>query len=537
VAKRPRDEEDEVSVDSNGKPTRGGPAPVIRRIEVAEEDGKTRLVNRYVPAGVISGLIHVVLIAAFILFDRYVSKNDTEAKEKKEVPTSTKLDEPPEKEIDLTNPDQGLDSELAAAVEVDREADVNVEAPVVENEAPGLPNQEKDFASQTSQLGNVTNIVGEVGSLNTANDGPISVGQMGAGSQLSLPGMQGRTGATKEKLLRSGGGNDETEAAVGRALVWLAKQQHLAEGSWEFDGSHKGDKVAATGLCLLPFLAAGETHVTGKKYKKNVAGGLAYLKSQLGPSGQFKGAGMYTQAIGTVALCEAAGMTQDDAVKRQAKAAVDFIVRAQAGNGSWGYSAGEAGDTSIVGWQIQALKSARLANIPVPDKAFKQAESFLESVSDSGATYGYRTKGATHTLTAVGLLCRQYMGWTPRNPSLARGVDFMWKQFPPQEGDWNLYYYYYATQVMHFFDGPTWHRDWNPKMRGILLEKQITDKTPGAKPSEVGSWPKDNGFIGSSCGKVGSTALACLTLEVYYRHLPLYKRDSGGLQELEQKNN
>ena len=52
----------------------------------------------------------------------------------------------------------------------------------------------------------------------------------------------------------------------------------------------------------------------------------------------------------------------------------------------------------------------------------------------------------------------------------------------------------------------------------------------------MGSWPKDTGFIGSQCGKLGTTALACLTLEVYYRHLPLYKRDNGGLAELEKGN-
>jgi hypothetical protein len=327
-----------------------------------------------------------------------------------------------------------------------------------------------------------------------------------------------RQGPDKARWLKRFGGDDKTEAAVGRALSWLAKQQNRA-GHWEFDGSQKGDKVAATGMCLLPFLAAGETHTTGRNYKKNVAAGIAYLQSQLGETGQFKGAGMYTQAIGTLALCETAGMTGDDKVRKSAAKAVGYIVRAQAGNGSWGYSAGQAGDTSIVGWQIQALQSARFAGIPVPDKAFRNAESFLESVSDSGATYGYRTKVATATLTAVGLLCRQYISkWDAQNPLLARGVDYLWKQIPPQEGDFNMYYYYYATQVVHFFDGPAWHRDWNPKMRDVLLKKQVTDETTGARAAEIGSWLKDNGFIGSNCGKVGTTALACLTLEVYYRH-------------------
>ena len=61
--------------------------------------------------------------------------------------------------------------------------------------------------------------------------------------------MQGRSGSTKEKNLRSGGGNDETEAAVGRALAWIAKQQ-TPSGYWEYDGSHKDDKIAATGMAI-----------------------------------------------------------------------------------------------------------------------------------------------------------------------------------------------------------------------------------------------------------------------------------------------
>jgi len=513
----------------NGKLGRGAPAPVIRKLVVASEDGKSRLLKRQVPAWVISGLIHVVLIASFIIFDRFFVKKDDELKAKQE-PTSTKMDEKPEKDIDLTSPDLGLDSDLAAAVEVEKVADFNVEAPSVDSETSGLPNQEKDFASQTAVLGALTDSLATAGTVDPNANGSTIMGMGGAGGSMSMPGMLGRSGATKEKLLKSGGGNDETEAAVARALMWLAKQQNISGGYWEYDGSAKSDRVAATGMCLLPFLAAGETHKTGKRYKGNVLSGVNYLKGQMKQTGQFGNAGMYSQAIATIALCEAAGMTRDDSVKKVARQAVDYIIAAQAGDGSWGYSPGTAGDTSIVGWQIQALKSARLADIPVPQKAFDQAIIFLDSVSpDSGATYGYRSKGSSQTLTPVGLLCRQYTGWSPRKAELARGIDFMWDKYPPKETNFDIYYYYYATQVFHFFDGPKWHSQWNPAMQKLLLTKQITEKSPGSKAGDIGSWPKDEHHIGNGCGKLGTTAMACLTLEVYYRHLPLYKRDNGGL--------
>ncbi len=313
-------------------------------------------------------------------------------------------------EPDLANPDIGLDPELLDLVE--RVTDVTVPSVVDPNKPKGVADPKVDKDVPLLPLKGI--------------DGPDGLGGLtgisggGGGASLALPGFAGRFGATKEKLLKDGGGNAETEAAVARSLQWLSKQQNVAGGFWEFDGSAKGDRIAATGMCLLPFLAAGETHKSAKKYKATVQKGLDYLKAQMKPNGLLN-ANMYSQAIATMALCEAAGMTRDDQVKKAARIAVDYIVAAQANDGSWGYTTGAQGDTSIVGWQLQALRSAKLAEISVPKKTFEQAEKFLESVTDDGATYGYRTKSATGSLTAVGLLCRQFLGWTPRNQAAGQG--------------------------------------------------------------------------------------------------------------------
>jgi hypothetical protein len=90
-----------------------------------------------------------------------------------------------------------------------------------------------------------------------------------------------------------------------------------------------------------------------------------------------------------------------------------------------------------------------------------------------------------------------------------------------------MYYYYYATQVVHFHGGKEWLEQWNPKMREMLISSQSKDG------SNAGSWSGDTQLFGINCGRVGISCMALLTLEVYYRHLPLYKRDSGGLKELE----
>ena len=102
---------------------------------------------------------------------------------------------------------------------------------------------------------------------------------------------------------------------------------------------------------------------------------------------------MYAQAIGTVALCEAYGMTQDKALLLPTcQAAINYIQRGQAGNGSWGYQAGNAGDTSIVGWQIQALQAAQLSKDIVVDKrVIDNAIRFLNLASKGSrkSMYGY----------------------------------------------------------------------------------------------------------------------------------------------------
>ena len=55
----------------------------------------------------------------------------------------------------------------------------------------------------------------------------------------------------------------------------------------------------------------------------------------------------------------------------------------------------------------------------------------------------------------------------------------MWSNYKPTADD--MYYTYYASQVFKFFDGPSWHRDWNPAMQKALLPAQITEKTKGPR--------------------------------------------------------
>jgi hypothetical protein len=530
--------------DDNGKPVKdtaakapgvAGGAAVIRRLQGTEETAHERLVKKHVPAWVISGAVHlVVALALFIVF----GGRQAEAVQSSKVLDTTAEKETEEPAKDLTNEDPGLESNLEAAVpEIDRLAEKTVDD-VVTNDAIGIPDprSEDTVALKAPGLIADSNTGGAPGV-----DGNVMGGDGGNLGMIATGGFAGRGGATKSQLLRAGGGNEASERAVAMGLAWLARQQK-PNGSWVYDGQSSGDTIAATGMALLPFLAAGETHKAGKKYQQTVLRGLQYLISQQRSDGGFNGGGitMYSHGIATIALNEAYGMSKDkNMLLRPAQAATNFIVAKQGSDGSWGYAPGTTGDTSIVGWQVQALKAGILSkDIVVPDKTIQDAIKFLDKVSSGSrkAVYGYTApNGAPGTsLTAVGLLCRYYISkWGPGNAGLAEGVEGLMKR-PPAKAPTapDMYYYYYSTQVVHFADGPEW-KDWNEgpmvngKRAGGMRDWLINLQEKKEGPTH-GSWASDGAIIGGHCGRIGTTSLALLTLEVYYRHLPLYKREGAG---------
>ena len=232
---------------------------------------------------------------------------------------------------------------------------------------------------------------------------------------------------------------------------------------------------------------------------------------------------MYTQGIVAIALCEAYGMTQDEVMGAAAVKAIRYIEMAQnRSTGGWRYLPGEAGDTSVTGWQIMALKSAQMAGIGVNSMVFDNADKWLKSVS-TGKKNGlfmyqpYREVSAT--MTAVGLLCRQYLGAGRDDPCLAEGREFLLDHLPNTSSQRNVYYWYYATLVMHNFMGPDWDT-WNREMRRSLVTTQCKEGCA------EGSWDPERPTLdawGSQGGRLMMTSLATLTLEVYYRYMPLFK--------------
>ena len=425
------------------------------------------------------------------------------------------LSEPIDEPVEIT-PTETLEVEtevnpiedVSEVEEVDIADDV--EAPVAAVEFENIANQ---VAPQTDLLSSTESVTGS--------------------------GLTGRGAEAKAAMVREYGGTKESEAAVAMALKWIANHQN-PDGGWSFDhtadgrrnctcgniGTLKTSFNGATAMALLPFLGAGNTHKKGA-YKKQVEAGLYYLTRSMkvnGATGDLTDAGgrMYSHGLCAITLTEAFAMTKDRQLMAPAQMSLNFITYAQDPvGGGWRYKPRQAGDTSVVGWQLMALKSGHMAYLNVPKNTIAGCYKFLDSVqANSGATYGYTTPGGGHATTAVGLLCRMYLGWKKDEPALVRGVETICK-WGPSKGD--MYFNYYATQVMRHHGGPLWDK-WNKTMRDHLVATQEMGK---GQCDNTGSWNMGAGHGARVGGRLYNTALATMILEVYYRHMPIYAQQAA----------
>jgi len=126
-------------------------------------------------------------------------------------------------------------------------------------------------------------------------------------------------------------------------------------------------------------------------------------------------------------------------------------------------------------------------------------------------------------MTAVGMLMRMYSGWRRDNTDMKSAADYL-ATFPPSLGDAkspqrDTYYWYYATQVMFHMGGEHWEK-WNQRLNPILVDEQIK------VGPQSGSWdplkPVPDRWS-AHAGRLYLTTLNLLSLEVYYRHLPIYE--------------
>lgn len=367
--------------------------------------------------------------------------------------------------------------------------------------------------------------------------------------------LKSRVGEAKQAALSRYGGDEETEAAVQRALAWLARHQSL-DGRWDLDGydarcrdngcRNEGKVLVGqpiydnglTSLALLAFMGAGHDDEHGP-YRENIKKGINYLLSQQSEDGalvlyEYFGIRypMYDHAISLYALSEAYNFNQEERLREPIQRALNFLLQTQQAGGGWDYEIGrtDRNDVSITGWVVMALESCRLGGFDIGDEVYDRTLRMLHKMTLSSGLVKYtdRNPGAGQKgvgVTAVSLYARMLMGDATDTRSFERGLGIVADE-PPNwdrlisEGAQHhtMYYWYYGTLAMFHSGSKEWST-WNRYMKSALLGHQ---RTTGCAE---GSWDPAGPWLGKFAGRVYATCMGALSLEVYYRYLPLYQKE------------
>lgn len=366
-----------------------------------------------------------------------------------------------------------------------------------------------------------------------------------------------RTKPKTPEWLGQRGGTIESQNAVEDGLNWLARHQG-EDGHWGADclgndansrcdqkapcqGPGEAYEVAHTGMALLAFQAAGHYYFNGQKYSDHVTKGLNYLvgeqsrdgsivgsqnptQEQVDAGAKFQQYFMYEHAMATFALCEACALAiadnkpPDKRYLIAAERAVLFIENVQHSDGGWRYTAGgEApSDCSVSGWVMLALKTAREAKIAVLPATVSRMMAFFERHHMGDRTYYFTpNQPGTDAMTGVGMMAVEFFQHKLDSPVVTGGAAYLADKADQRDGrgalpDGDYYLWYNCTMAMFQAGGDPWDR-WNNAVRDLVTSLQVQ----GAG-CDRGSWPPADRWS-SRGGRIYSTALAVLTLEVYYR--------------------
>jgi len=359
---------------------------------------------------------------------------------------------------------------------------------------------------------------------------------------------------------RGAKGGKATEEAVRNGLEWLKTHQDPA-GYWDADGfssmcggigtgtcDGEGESfwdVGLTGLALLAFMGDGNTTDSGV-YKDVVKRGIAWIVEQRDPDTGLLGDRsapefIYNHTLGTLALCESYYFVKSPRIKRVAQDAVDYLQhRARNPYGAWRYDVPPNGenDTSITGWGVFALASAKDAGLDVDEEALNGALDWIDEVTDKGnGRVGYVERGSRsartlanqhypddrgEAMTAVGMLARMFVAYgrgedIASDPVIRKQADLLKSKTPEWDPDGlgvDMYYWYYGSYAMFQMGGSHW-KAWKDSMETAVLGSQRDDADQKGSWDPIGPW-------GYSGGRVYSTSLMVLCLEVYYRYAKIF---------------
>lgn len=276
------------------------------------------------------------------------------------------------------------------------------------------------------------------------------------------------------------------------------------------------------------------------KYKGTVKKGLDWLVSVQKADGNFADRN-YELGIATMALAEAYAMSNDPGLKSPAQKGVDLILAHQTKDKTGGYGLGwdysnpnpARNDASVSGWCCMALKSAAAGGLNIGNgmegakvylerawkdvnKDFKPNDPYTD-VSEFPYSWNPENGVVDNlNLSPVGALMAVFLGHKGDDPMLNSLANSIMKKYFPTKYPCNTYYLYYDTLAIFQVGGDRWQQ-WNKTVRDMLVGAQR--KADGCFD---GSWDFEGTvFPGHKAGRILSTAYCCLSLEVYYRYLPV----------------
>jgi hypothetical protein len=385
-----------------------------------------------------------------------------------------------------------------------------------------------------------------------------------------------RRGGKRLKLIQ-GDGDRYTEDAVLQALRWLRRHQ-ANNGSWSLEhyldhcgGEGKRGKCAGIGetkhdegasaMALLAYTGYGLDHKTVSEFRTTIIKSMKHLKGIQKSDGCFgkpEGEHLYNQALATFALADLLMMSEDDSLKPYVQKGVDYILDAQNsdGEGGWRYNDykkhpealqetldGIKNDTSVTTWMVMALKTAKGCGLKVDPKGYDGAKRWLDNVYNEkevkkyhkNGTFAYNLApndlgvikpafiwGREYATTACGVLARQFMA---QSKGVIPGCNTLLKALPKWGDEDNkasrdMYYWYYGSLAMFQMGGDHWDQ-WNQALKPTLCDNQNNTRSLCL----FGSWDPEGTVWGDEAGgRVYTTAIGALTLEVYYRYSKIEKK-------------
>ena len=372
-------------------------------------------------------------------------------------------------------------------------------------------------------------------------------------------------------LMKFGGGKN-TEDAVELGLLWLRNHLHIEDyldkkrntieiGWWNPSSFHKdarnnngypdqsnmGDsaasrnddyRVGVTSLALLAFLGAGNTTKNGK-YSDVVIRVINYLLLQQERNGSIGGRNNYNHIMATEALAEALILTKDKRLRKPLEKAVKVLLDAQNLGGGWDYTPIKTvhiqrNDSSITSLALIALKSADYAGVEIPRSAYLKMIYHFQRMTDTDNFLFYgdkskitdRRKGAG--MLATNIFSRLILGQDKNSNAIKSQVQLLMHYLPDtkkvksqemstdQSLNHSYYSWYLGTLACFFHGGDVWTR-WNTASKPAILSQQIVEK----HSHSLGSF-RTADMWSFAAGKIYSTSINVLSLEIYYRYMPAF---------------